>query len=95
MNHNQPTNQPTGKGKRSGVYGAYLLAVYDDATETYQTISKLGTGFSEEALVTLADALRPHVLDKPRPYYQVCWILDYLRGLNLGFEVGFEGLVGF
>lgn len=31
-----------------GVFGAYLLSVYDPETETYQTISKLGTGFSEE-----------------------------------------------
>ncbi|KIY95400.1 DNA ligase 1 [Monoraphidium neglectum] len=59
-----------GKGKRSGLYGAYLLAVYDDATESYQTISKLGTGFSEEVLAELDATLRPHALDAPRPYYQ-------------------------
>lgn len=32
------------------MFGAYLLAVYDPDTERYQTISKLGTGFSEEQL---------------------------------------------
>lgn len=55
---------------RVGVYGAYLLAVYDDENETYQTISKLGTGFSEEQLQQLADSLRPHLLPGPKPYYQ-------------------------
>ena len=37
----------------SGVFGAYLLSVYDPETETYQTISKLGTGFSEEVSLHL------------------------------------------
>ncbi|KAI8462457.1 MAG: hypothetical protein J3K34DRAFT_462922 [Monoraphidium minutum] len=59
-----------GKGKRSGLYGAYLLAVYDDTNESYQTISKLGTGFSEEMLTQLDATLRPHALEGPRPYYQ-------------------------
>ncbi|KAL6760310.1 ATP-dependent DNA ligase [Haematococcus lacustris] len=59
-----------GKGKRTGLYGAYLLAVYDPDNERYQTISKLGTGFSEEQLQELADSLRPHLIPEPRKYYQ-------------------------
>ncbi|KAF5842835.1 hypothetical protein DUNSADRAFT_4719 [Dunaliella salina] len=59
-----------GKGKRTGLYGAYLLAIYDADSETYQTISKLGTGFSEEKLAELTELLRPHVIPAPRRYYQ-------------------------
>ncbi|GAX75595.1 hypothetical protein CEUSTIGMA_g3039.t1 [Chlamydomonas eustigma] len=58
-----------GKGKRTGVFGAYLLSIYDPETETYQTISKLGTGFSEEVLQQLADCMTPHIIDKPKKYY--------------------------
>ncbi|KXZ56337.1 hypothetical protein GPECTOR_1g298 [Gonium pectorale] len=59
-----------GKGKRTGVFGAYLLGIYDPDTESYQTISKLGTGFSEEQLTALADSMRPHIIQQPRPYYK-------------------------
>jgi len=59
-----------GRGKRQGVYGAYLLAVYDEESEEFQTISKIGTGFSEEALEALSSALSSHVISAPRPYYR-------------------------
>ena len=47
-----------------------MLAIYDADGEEFQTISKIGTGFSEELLKSLHSQLNEHVIDKPRPYYR-------------------------
>ncbi|KAK8250737.1 DNA ligase [Phyllosticta capitalensis] len=58
-----------GKGKRTSVYGAFLLACYDPNSEQYQTVCNIGTGFSDEALASLHAALSEHVIEKPKPFY--------------------------
>ncbi|KAI0335234.1 ATP-dependent DNA ligase [Cubamyces sp. BRFM 1775] len=55
-----------GKGKRTNVYGAFLLACYDADAEEYQTICKIGTGFSDEALQAHYEALKSLEMSTPR-----------------------------
>ncbi|PSC72994.1 DNA ligase 1-like [Micractinium conductrix] len=59
-----------GKGKRTGVFGSYLLAAYDQEGEEYQTISKIGTGFSDEILTQLAEQMQGYVIPEPKRYYR-------------------------
>jgi DNA ligase-1 len=47
-----------GKGKRTSVYGGFLLACYDPDAEKFQTVCKLGTGFSEDALKSNMETLK-------------------------------------
>jgi DNA ligase 1 len=48
-----PVGAWLGKGKRTGSYGAYLLACYNQDSEEWETITKIGTGFSDEDLKSL------------------------------------------
>ncbi|KAH6595288.1 hypothetical protein BASA50_005931 [Batrachochytrium salamandrivorans] len=73
-----------GRGKRTGWYGGYLLACYDEDRESYQTICKIGTGFSEEALAEQAEFFKSHIIDKPKPYYR------FGEGPNVRPDVWFE-----
>lgn len=59
-----------GRGKRTGVYGAFLLACYDGSNEEFQSICKIGTGFSEAVLEERSNSLRPKVIPSPKTYYR-------------------------
>ncbi len=58
-----------GKGKRTSVYGAFLLACYNESKQVYETVCNIGTGFSEVILEELHAKLSEHVIDKPKPFY--------------------------
>ncbi|XP_017775853.1 PREDICTED: DNA ligase 1 isoform X2 [Nicrophorus vespilloides] len=59
-----------GKGKRTGTYGGFLLACYDADNEEYQSICKIGTGFTDEYLQTHTDFLKSHIISEPKSYYR-------------------------
>ena len=42
-----------GHGRRAGTYGALLMAAYNQDTDTFESICKLGTGFNDEVLFNL------------------------------------------
>lgn len=58
-----------GKGKRTGTYGGFLLATYNQDTGDLETTCKIGTGFSDEMLTQLYQKLHPLEIPKPKEYF--------------------------
>ena len=53
-----------GRGKRAGTYGALLLATYNKKNDTFETVTKLGTGFTDKDLKAFPELLRRHEVPK-------------------------------
>lgn len=56
-----------GKGRRTGNYGTLLLATYDEDEDTFTSICKVGTGFTDESLDQLYQILNSKVTIKKNP----------------------------
>jgi len=56
-----------GRGKRAGTYGALLLAAYNPGKDTFETLTKCGTGFTDEDLEKLPKMLRKHKITRRHP----------------------------
>lgn len=51
-----------GRGKRAGTYGSLLLSAYNPENDTFETVTKCGTGFTDEDLMKLPELMKKHVL---------------------------------
>ena len=58
-----------GRGKRAGTYGALLLAAYDQEQDVFKTVTKCGTGFTDEDLKELPKMMKKHQI--PRQHSRV------------------------
>jgi DNA ligase-1 len=56
-----------GRGKRTGLYGAILTSVYDEDTDTFPTVCKIGTGFTDAMLSEFKERLDLHKLETKSP----------------------------
>lgn len=49
-----------GRGRRGGVYGALLMATYNEQRDKFETVCKLGSGFDDEFLAALPRLLETY-----------------------------------
>jgi len=56
-----------GNGRKAGWFSPFLLAVYDSETETYQTLCRCISGFTDEFYKTQTEFFKKQVID-PQPY---------------------------
>ncbi|OHT10360.1 DNA ligase 1 [Tritrichomonas foetus] len=54
-----------GKKKRSGHYGCYLVAVWNEEVGKFQTICEVGTGFSDQNFIDFHEMMEDHLVSKP------------------------------
>ncbi|OWA53661.1 DNA ligase 1 [Hypsibius exemplaris] len=60
-----------GKGKRVGTYGSYLCAVYNTKAETFESLCKLATGFSDQQLQDFTEQVNELRIPKMHKDYRV------------------------
>jgi len=56
-----------GKGKRRGTYGALLMAAYNPKKDRFETVCKLGSGFTDEQLAYLPKKFEELKIEKMHP----------------------------
>ncbi len=62
-----PVGGLAGRGRRGGSYGALLMAVYNSEEDTFETLCKLGSGFTDDDLANLPKMLEKYVVKHRHP----------------------------
>ncbi len=81
-----------GHGRRKGTYGALLMATYNKVTDVFESICKLGTGFTDDVLFALPAKFQDHIVpDKPARVESLLqpdvWIEPYFVMEIIGSEI--------
>lgn len=81
-----------GKGRRGGKLSTLLMAAYDPETDTFKTVCKVGTGFTDEEIDRMKETLGPYII--PNKHYRVVseiepdvWVTPSLVAEILGAEI--------
>ncbi|MEB3774757.1 MAG: ATP-dependent DNA ligase [Desulfurococcales archaeon] len=56
-----------GKGKRGGKLSSLLMAAYNPETDTFRTVCKVATGFTDEELDRMQEMLKPLIIKHKHP----------------------------
>ena len=62
-----PVGAFAGRGRRAGTYGALLMATYNSKDDVFESVSKLGSGFTDEDLANLPKILKDLVTRQRHP----------------------------
>jgi DNA ligase-1 len=79
-----------GKGKRAGFFGSYVLAARDEETGRFQTVTKCGSGYTDEDLKELTKIFKKIQLKKPHPDVDIEIDCDSYFEPRVVFETAYE-----
>jgi DNA ligase-1 len=79
-----------GKGKRAGTFGSYVLAARDEKTGTYKTVTRCGSGYTDEDLEELTRMFEGLRVERPPQEVEIEIECDAYFRPEVVFEVAFE-----
>ncbi|MEM2009839.1 MAG: ATP-dependent DNA ligase [Thermosphaera sp.] len=53
-----------GRGRRGGKFGTLLMASYNPSNDTFETVCKVGSGFTDEDLEKIPELIKPYIKDR-------------------------------
>lgn len=62
-----PVGAFAGRGRRAGSYGALLMAVYNEKDDLFETLCKLGSGFTDQDLAELPRSMSRYLIKQRHP----------------------------
>ncbi|MGC8817729.1 MAG: ATP-dependent DNA ligase [Candidatus Hadarchaeum sp.] len=79
-----------GRGRRAGYFGSYVLAALDEESGRYRTVTKCGSGYTDEDLEELTKLMEPLKLKEPHPDVDIELECDWYFEPKVVFEITFE-----